>query len=525
VTHPQIAYIDRHSAPRVLFSGTRLVEVDLPLGTRCIYPKPPLAALRDPDAAIRYALTHPIDSAPLYAKLRPGMKVVIAMDDISLPLPLMKKPDVRERVLTIVLEMLNDYGVEDVEMIVATAFHRRMSEDEIRRMVGDRIFDRYWPDRLYNHDAEDADNLKYIGTTEYGEELEINRSAAEADLIIYVNINLVPMDGGHKSVGVGLCSGRTLKAHHNPKVCRETHSYMEPETSSMQRIFDRLGRLLNQHVDIFHIETTLNNNMFDPQLDFLARNPDDYSAFDRLKLRGMLAALDRVPADARQAIFERVPAPYGITGVFAGGTEGAHKRSVAKCYEQYSVPVQGQADIQVTGIPYISPYNVNAVLNPLLVQVLAQGYFHNLFRGQPLLKKGGTMIITHPLSDKFDHDQHASYVEFFHKILTQTRDGMELHRKFEREFSRHPAYVRMYRTGTAYHPNHAFFMWYWGEAGRQHQGRCIVVGADNEYIPKILGYETAPNMTEAIRMAKDTAPNDPQISCVNFTPILMTEMR
>jgi hypothetical protein len=37
------------------------------------------------------------------------------------------------------------------------------------------------------------------------------------------------------------------------------------------------------------------------------------------------------------------------------------------------VPVKGQADILVTGVPYISPYNVNAFLNPLLVQVMAQG--------------------------------------------------------------------------------------------------------------------------------------------------------
>jgi hypothetical protein len=36
------------------------------------------------------------------------------------------------------------------------------------------------------------------------------------------------------------------------------------------------------------------------------------------------------------------------------------------------VPVEGQADILVCGIPYISPYNVNAYLNPLLVQVMAR---------------------------------------------------------------------------------------------------------------------------------------------------------
>ena len=41
-----------------------------------------------------------------------------------------------------------------------------------------------------------------------------------------------------------------------------------------------------------------------------------------------------------------------------------------------------------------------------------------------------------------------------------------------------------------------------GENGRQHRGRVIVVGADNEYIPSILGYETATTMDEALRMAK-----------------------
>jgi lactate racemase len=75
MNHPSLVTLERDSAPRVLFSGDRLVEVDLPAGTRCIYPKPPLAPLRDPDAAIRYAINHPLGSDPLYAKLKPGMRV------------------------------------------------------------------------------------------------------------------------------------------------------------------------------------------------------------------------------------------------------------------------------------------------------------------------------------------------------------------------------------------------------------------------------------------------------------------
>jgi hypothetical protein len=428
-------------------------------------------------------------------------------------------------VLTIVLELLADYGVEDIEMIIALAYHRRLTAAEVERMVGKRIFDKYWPDKLYNHDAEDEANMAVVGTTDQGEVLEINRAAVEADLLIYVNVNLVPMNGGHKSVGVGLAGAKTLSAHHNPYALRKTKSYMEPEHSHIQTIIDRLGAMVNSKLDVFHIETTINNRMFDRNLDFLGKNPDDYNTREKLALRAVLFALDKCPAGLREQIFTRYPAPYGVTGVFAGATTAAHKHSIAKCYEQYGVEVEGQADIQITGIPYISPYNVHAFLNPLLVQVMAQGYLHNLHRNKPLLKQGGTMIITHPCSDRFDHDQHAAYVEFFHKLLPQTRDAVELHKRFEKEFSRNPAYIRMYRTGTAYHPNHPFYMWYWGEAGRAWQGRCIVVGADNEYVPQMLGYETAPNMTEAIRMAKETAPRDPQITSINFAPIMMTDVR
>ena len=56
------------------------------------------------------------------------MKVTIAIDDISLPLPPMRTPDVRQTVLEIVLELLADHGVDDVHIIIANALHRRMTE-------------------------------------------------------------------------------------------------------------------------------------------------------------------------------------------------------------------------------------------------------------------------------------------------------------------------------------------------------------------------------------------------------------
>ncbi|XXX76234.1 lactate racemase domain-containing protein [Sorangium sp. So ce134] len=524
MSHPCVVTLDSRSAPRVLFSGDQLVEVDLPTGTRVLYAKPPLEPLKDVDAAIRYAINHPYNSEPLYAKLRPGMKVTIAVDDISLPLPPMKRPDIRERVLTIVLDLLSDYGVDDVEIIIATSVHRRMKDWEVRHIVGDRIFNAFWPKKLYNHDAENLANMKYLGTTDAGEEVELNKRAVDSDLVIYVNLNLVPMDGGHKSVSVGLCGYRSLRAHHNPRVMRDCYSYMDPKSSALHTSVERMGRLANKKLNVFTIETTINNRMFDRPLEFLARNEDDLSAGEKSALRALRFTLSKVPQPARQAIFQRVPSPFGVTGVFAGETEAVHEHTLKRSFDQYLVPVTGQADILITGIPYISPYNVNSFLNPLLVQVMANGYLFNLYRGAPMLKKGGTMIILHPCTDLFDNEHHAPYIEFVHRLLPETRDAMELHKRYEKKFSENPAYIEMYRFGHAYHPTHPFFMWYWGEAGRQHIGRMIVVGADNEYIPRLLGWETARTMDEALRMAKQSAPPTPEIMALHTPPIFMADM-
>ncbi len=523
MNHPSVAYIDNNSAPRILFSGDRLIEVDMPVGTRVLYPNPPLKPLKDIDAAIRYAINHPHNSDPLYAKLWPGMRVFIAIDDLSLPLPPMKRPDIRQRVLTIVLQLLADHGVSDFEMAIATALHRRMKPEEIRHIVGDKIFDAYYPKRLYNTDPEAPDALEYIGDTEKGERVELLKRAVTADLIIYVNLNLVPMDGGHKSVAVGLAGYKSIRDHHSPHVIRKCHSYMDPENSELNNSIVRMGRLANKELNIFTIETTINTKMFDDPLSFLAKNEDHYTKAEKLAAKSLIYTLDRLPQKARQFIFQKVPSPYGVTGVNAGETEAVHKHTLKRSFEQYAVPVEGQADIMITGIPYISPYNVNSFLNPILLQVMAQGYIFNMYRGAPLVKKGGTLIITHPCTDYFDPEQHAPYIEFFHRILPESKDGRVL-RKYEEEFASNPAYIEMYRFGYAYHPAHPFFMWYWGEAGRAHLGRTIVVGADNNYVPELLGYEVASSMDEAIEMAKDTAPPNPEISLFHLPPILIADV-
>jgi len=518
-----IVTIDKDSAPRVMFSGEDLLLEDLPVGTKVIYPKPPIAGLANVKSAIRWAINHPEGCDPLHAQLRSGMKVTIAVDDISLPLPPMKTPDVRQQVLEVLLELLADSGVDDVHIVIAICLHRRMTEAEMRRMVGQKIFDAYYPDRYYNHDAEDPEGLTSLGTTDHGEEVVLNRRVAESDLLLYVNLNLVPMDGGHKSVGTGLTNYRGVKAHHTPEHIRKSDSYMDGERSELHRSVVRIGRHIDEHLNVFHVESTINNRMFDGPLEFLMRREETWNELDRLKLAGMRAALKNLPRAAKRKVFQAVPAAYEVIAVHAGRTEPTHQKILARSWEQYAVDVDFQADIAIMGIPYISPYNVNSILNPLLVQVMACGYFFNFYRGKPLLKKGGTLILTHPCSDEFDPDHHPSYIEFFHRLLPETRDAKVLEAKYEREFAENPSYVHMYRTGHAYHGAHPFFMWYWGENGRQHLGRVIAVGADNEHVPRMMGWESAERLSDAIDMARAVHGRSAQVAMLHLPPIVMTQ--
>ncbi len=523
--YDNVIYTEADSPARVLHYGEDFIEEHMPVGTRVIFPKPPMQGLANPAAAIRYAINHPEGCDPLFSMLKPGMKVTIAVDDISLPLPQMTLPDIRQTIMEIVLEMLADYGVEDIHIIVATAFHRRMTDAELRRMAGDKIFNAFAPDRFYNFDGEDPDQMVNLGTTELGEVVELNRRAVESDLVIYVNLNLVPMDGGHKSVAVGLSGYKSLQAHHNPKTILESDSYMDPYNSELHNSVNRQGKIANANMKVFTIETVVNNRMYAPPLDFLAKPEEMWTGFDKSKFQAMKWALSKAPRAAKRRIMHATPSPFELIAVYAGETEAAHKKTVAKCFEQYLVPVEGQCDVLIMGIPFVSPYNVNSILNPLLVQVMALGYFHNMYRGKPLLKKGGTLIITHPCYDEFHAGHHPSYIEFFNRLLPETLDSHKLRHKYEQEFATNPNYIQMYRRGHAYHGVHPFYMWYWGENGRNHVGRVIAAGAESPHVPERMGWEWSPDLQTAIEMARDTEGPNPDITLFHVPPIAMVDVK
>ena len=515
---------NRRSERRLIAYGDDFLFERLPVGTRVINPPPPLEALADPDQAIRYALLHPENADPLFAQLNPNMRVTIAIDDISLPLPPMRRPDIRERLLNQVMQTLADYGVDDVHLIIATSLHRRMTEAEIRRMVGAKAFKQFWPDRLYNFDAENRAELTMMGKTDHGEDVWLSKRAADSDLVIYLNINLVPMDGGHKSVAVGLSPYASLRHHHNPTTLRDSRSYMDPNHSALHRSADRMGRVVNSQLNVFTLETAVNNNMYGGMLDFLQKNEDRFTDWDHLRLKSFQWTMRNLSDDLRRQMLRSYAAPYGMTGIWAGETEAVHRKALAKVFQQYAVPVKGQSDILILGVPFICPYNVNSIMNPILVQCTGLGYLFNMYRGKPLVREGGTVIVCHPLRDEFHPEHHPSYIEFFHRCLAQTTDAIELADQFEHEFAHNPTYTHMYRYGNAYHGVHPFYMWYWGEPARQHCGRVIAAGCEEPEVAARLGWEAADSLDEAIAMATSEQGRSASITYLHLPPLVIADV-
>ncbi|MFN3217449.1 MAG: lactate racemase domain-containing protein [Acidimicrobiales bacterium] len=501
----------------------------LPAGrSRIVYPAEPLDGLVDPDRAIREALEAPLgDSEPLSALMKPGMKLTIAFDDISLPLPPMRKPDIRQRIIEAVLDTAAAAGVDDVHLIAALALHRRMTEDELRHAVGDRVYDAFAPSgNLYNHDAEDPDGMVLLGTTPHGEEVQMNKRAAESDLIVYVNINLVSMDGGWKSTATGLSGYTALRHHHNPETMVKSKSFMDQHRSELHHSNWRQGKVLRDSgIKVFQIETTVNNNTFgyDGPLSMLQKREWEWTARDRATFMAMQAGLKRMTPRMRRRAFQGWQAPYELTSVQAGEVEEVHKSTTEHVFRQHLVPVEGQTDIVTMGLPYICPYNVNSIMNPILVACLGLGYFFNMYRGKPLVREGGVLIMSHPTPWEFHPVHHPSYIDFFEQVLSETKDPAVMSQKYEKAFATDEWYRHLYRTSFAYHGVHPFYMWYWCAHALDHLGAVIIVGGDTRAVRR-LGFRPATTLQDALEIATDVVGNQPTITHYHNPPIVMADV-
>ena len=136
--------------------GKEAFEVHLPRSLIAAELEPNRVELPRRTAAehIRWALDHPIDSAPLREIVKAGEKVCIVISDVT------RRWQSPETYLPILVAELESAGVRDEDILIlsATGTHRRQTEGEKIGLVTRAVYDRI---RVEDHQCTEEENLAY----------------------------------------------------------------------------------------------------------------------------------------------------------------------------------------------------------------------------------------------------------------------------------------------------------------------------------------------------------------------------
>ena len=501
---------------RLVFCGDDIVEIDIPEDTRSLRAPGPAQPLADYENAVARAIREPLGTLPLGELVKPSSTVTIAFDDPCLPLPPMGR-DVRGSAIGVILRELYSAGVDrdNISLICANGLHRKWKPGELRHLLGRNVFSEMGTGRIRNHDAEDPLGMVDLGVSAGGHPVRVNKAVTSCDLLVYVNVNWTSMNGGWKSILVGLGDYRGIRPHHNVEVLTNGGTVMDPG-SRFHEILRDMGKVVDENARVFTVETVLNNREWGPVMGGLLSLE---AANRRLPLR----LLARMPQSVKSAFSGLMRSAFQPIAVNAGAVEPVHAATLAALYLQQDVKVEGQTDAILVGVPNISPYSVFSRINPVLAANTTLGYILNMHRGEPPVKKDGVLIVLQPFLPGFNRAHHPSYVEFFERVITETLDPAEMAAEFEEDFATRREYVDAYRFGYAYHGVHPFYVWYWCAPARKHLGRIIVVGAVDPSIPARLGFENAATVEEALKSAGESLGVEFSLTHLVIPPVFLTD--
>jgi len=203
-----------------------------------IYSLPRAKPTEDEDVVLQRALDNPIGAPRLRQIARGRSSALIVCDDISRPTPAYK-------VIPAVLEELHAAGISDerIEFMMALGTHRPMTEEEMRAKVGDAIYDRY---PVHNHEWDNPAALEYLGATEQGVEVWINRRVMQADLVVGIG-RIMPIDvcgftGGGKILFPGCCGEITNSDMHWARVEADSREIVGTRDNIVRAGIDALAR-------------------------------------------------------------------------------------------------------------------------------------------------------------------------------------------------------------------------------------------------------------------------------------------
>ncbi len=161
------------------------------------------------DELVRRAMENPVGSLPLWKLAQGKDRVVIIASDHTRPVPS------RLIIPAMLGEIRRGNPRAEVTILIATGCHRGTTRAELVDKFGADIVER---ERICIHDCDAREELVSLGTLPSGGQCEINRLAAQADLLVaegFIEPHFFAgFSGGRKSVLPGVAGRSTVLANH-----------------------------------------------------------------------------------------------------------------------------------------------------------------------------------------------------------------------------------------------------------------------------------------------------------------------
>ncbi|MBN1448137.1 MAG: nickel-dependent lactate racemase [Bacteroidetes bacterium] len=177
----------------------------------------PFPSGRPEEYRVEQALRNPIDAPLLEQWGKSTDHILILVSD--------KTRRCRTDVfLPLLLSRLEQRGIPDehIRLLFANGTHPAQTEEEMRSILGDAVFDRY---AVFQHDARDEAACVHVGTTQAGTDIRINRLVLEADRVIatgtVVHHYFAGFGGGVKLFMPGIASYATAVQNHRRTITED----------------------------------------------------------------------------------------------------------------------------------------------------------------------------------------------------------------------------------------------------------------------------------------------------------------
>ncbi|CAA7600756.1 Domain of unknown function DUF2088 [Acididesulfobacillus acetoxydans] len=450
--------------------GEGLLEAELPDQTDVFVPGetvPDPPVLRDISKATRESILNPIGVLPISQQVKKGSKVAIVFPDRVKGG--FQENSHRKVAIPIIIEECLKAGVEkrDIQLICSNGLHRKMTREEIQKILGDELFNEFWwSHQIANHDSENWNNLVDLGFDEMGNPVIMNKDVYAADLAVLIGHVLGNpyggYSGGYKHCATGISHWKSIASHHVPYVMHRDDFTPVNNHSLMRRKFDSIGQ---------HMEKCMGKKFF--------------------------------TCDAVLDTYQRQIA------VFTGYAKEIQPLSWEIADQRTYVPwARKKYDVLVFGMPQNFHYGNGMGTNPILMM---QAISAQIVRHKRILKDNCVVICSSICNGYFHDEEFPAYrtvYELFQKDYHNVLPDLE---KYGEYLAHNQKFIDKYRFNFGYHPYHTFSMISCAHIAEKHCAAIYVVGAYEPGYARSMGMKTRATFAEALQDAEKYVGKTPNI--------------